>query len=102
MEMKLSFYRAFDGDLSQGIELEDCIRRLAGYIDSWREGHNQWREKVELRLQRLEAVVNIDKQTIDEVDTSVRQSWQSLDERLKKLEELCKGSAIGSGMSPTF
>lgn len=100
--MKLSFYKQLDEDLSKGIEIEDCLRRLAGYIDSWREGHNLWREQIELRLQRLESVINLDKQTINEVDQSVRESWQDLDARLKTLEEAWKASATGTGMSPTF
>lgn len=84
----MSFSDQLDKDLSEGIELEDCLRRFSGWVDAWIAGHQNWCERIELRLLRLESVIRVDKQNINEVDTSVRQAWEALDQRLKALEAL--------------
>ena len=86
----MTFSNQLDADLTSGIDLAGCVRRLSSYMDAWVAGHSQWCKHVELRLSRLESVAKIDKRTLDEVDTSVRQSWEALDERLKALEERWK------------
>jgi uncharacterized coiled-coil protein SlyX len=81
----MSFSKHVDDDLAKGITLEDCLRRFAGYLDAWVAGQSQWRQQIEARLRRLEGTLNLDKQTIDEVDTSVRQSWESLRSEIEEL-----------------
>lgn len=86
----MSFSDQLDKDLSEGIELEDCLRRFSGWVDAWIAGHQHWCQRIELRIQRLESTLQVDKQNLDEVDTSVRQSWEALDRRLKSLEQRVK------------
>jgi len=73
--------------------LTDVLKRLGAYLDTWIAGHAESHAKIEERLarlearvSRLEAVAKADKKTIDEVDRSLRQSWETLDGRLKRLE----------------
>lgn len=74
----ITFVERVDVDLKK-IRVEDCLLRLAGLMD-------QWRDNIEARLERLEAVTRIDKQTLEEVDKSVRQTWDTLDQRVGALE----------------
>lgn len=68
-----------DEDLKKGISPEDALARLAGRLDQWCAGMTQ-------RIERLEEVVNLDRQNLNEVDRSVRQTWEALDDRVKRLE----------------
>jgi hypothetical protein len=67
-------------DLNQGAEVKACLRQLLEHL-----------KEIELRVGRLEAVMQADRQNVQEVDSSVRQTWQVLDERIKRLEESWKG-----------
>jgi hypothetical protein len=77
MGMKLA--EQVDADLKKEISPEDALLRLAGVLDDWCELITQ-------RVERLEAVTKIDRQNMEEVDKSVRQTWEVLDGRVKKLE----------------
>ncbi len=68
-----------DADLKKGISPEDALSRLAGRLD-------RWCRAVEQQIERLETVAQLDKKTLDEVDKSVRQTWDALDGRVKRLE----------------
>jgi hypothetical protein len=83
MGMK-DFTDRVERDLEKGIALEDCLRRLGGALDAWLDERIG---QIETRLERLETVSKVDKQTITEVDGSVRQTWEALDARLKVLED---------------
>ncbi|NIT77313.1 MAG: hypothetical protein GWN58_22940 [Anaerolineae bacterium] len=73
-----------DADLKKGISAEDALSRLAGRLD-------RWCRSVEQQVERLETVAKLDKQNLDEVDKSVRQTWDVLDGRVKKLESMSEG-----------
>lgn len=72
-----------DKDLSNGISAEDALSRLAAAVEQLVGA-----KAAELvgRIERLERVAKLDKQNLDEVDKSARQTWENLDDRVKKLE----------------